>query len=404
MAEMAVNFPADQARGVPLQRVPAVPWVAWVGVGLVGLGVACRLYRFWLNFPIWHDEAALALNFAERDYRGLLGQLSHYQIAPLLFLWIEKLVYQCAGPSEWYLRLGPVLAGSGALILFGRLARNCLAPLSSVLAVGLLAVSYWSIELACMIKPYAFDLLASVALLSLAVNYLYLRQTRWLLVLALITPFAVCLSYPAVFVAGAVSLVLAPAMFGDRNRPACGWFIAFNVLLVASFVGHFLLVGRGGHAGRLEDQESYMQGFWHHGLPGGGFLPVLGWFFRVHVGKMFSHPVSFNGGGVLGLFLVALGIRSLLRQGRRSLVLLCVLPYGLHLLAALLHRYPYGMHPRLEQHLLPGFCLLAGAGLAAVIETVAAHAASASALASRDRLRPGARRCHCDASHGRLPV
>jgi hypothetical protein len=185
-------------------------------------------------------------------------------------------------------------------------------------------------------------------------------------------PFAVCLSYPTVFVAGAISLVLVSAVFRDPNRAARGWFIACNLLFAASFLGHLLLVGREGNASNLAGREAYMQGFWHHGFPESGFFPVLGWLFRVHVGKIFSHPVSFNGGGLLGLVLVALGIRLLLRQGQRSLVLLCVLPYGLHLLAALVHRYPYGMHPRLEQHLLPGYCLLAGAGLTAVIESFAA--------------------------------
>ena len=32
--------------------------LAWLTVALVGVGVACRLFRFWLNFPIWADEPA----------------------------------------------------------------------------------------------------------------------------------------------------------------------------------------------------------------------------------------------------------------------------------------------------------------------------------------------------------
>jgi uncharacterized membrane protein len=373
MAETPTNSPTGAAPpGVPGRDVRAVPWFTWLSLGLVGLGVACRVYRFWLNSPIWHDEAAVAVNLAERDYCGLLGQLSHYQVAPLLFLWIEKAIYQWTGPSECYLRLAPLVAGSGALVLFWGLAHRCLAPASAVLAVGILATSQWPIDLSCMIKPYAFDLLAAVLLLSVAVSFLRSRQSWWLGVLALLTPFAVCLSYPAVFVAGATALVLAPVVIRDRDRTASLWFGIFNVLLLASFAGHLLLVGRQGDPATLKGREIYMQQFWHHGLPEGDCLSVLAWFLRVHVGKMFSHPISFNGGGLLGLLLMVLGIRSLLRQGQRLLLALCLLPYALHLLAALLRRYPYGMHPRLEQHLLPAYCLLAGAGLAAVLERIAA--------------------------------
>jgi len=37
------------------------------------LGVACRLLVYLLFFPIWRDEAALALNFVRRDFRGLIN-------------------------------------------------------------------------------------------------------------------------------------------------------------------------------------------------------------------------------------------------------------------------------------------------------------------------------------------
>jgi hypothetical protein len=328
--------------------------------------VAGRLVRYGLNFPIWIDEANLALNFAERDYQGLLRQLNHQQVAPLLFLWTEKAVWQWAGPSEWLLRLVPLLAGIGALVLFWKLARACLPPASAVLAVGILAVSGWPIELACSIKPYAVDLFVAVLLLWLTVHALR-RPGRpsWLVGLAVLAPFAVCLSYPAVFVAGAVSLVLAPRVY-RRSWAARGWFVAFNVLLVAGFLAHLRFVGREGPADP-PDVDGYMKAFWHHGFPHGGLWRSAWWVVRVHVGRMFSYPVELNGGGLLGLIFVLLGVRALLREGRRPLLLLCLVPFALHLLAAFLHRYPYGMSPRLEQHLVPSFCVLAGSGWAGLI-------------------------------------
>ncbi len=349
-----------------------LPLIAWAGAALLVLGVGCRLFRFAMNFPAWQDEASLAFNFVERDYLGLLRELNYWQVAPLLFLWAEKAIYEWLGPSMLALRLLPLAAGIGGLLLFWELARKYLSAEAAVLAVGILAVSSWPIEMAATLKPYAVDLLVSVALLRLALLVLdEPSRPRGLILLTLLIPFAVVSSYPAVFVAGAVSLVLLPrAWRGGWGRR--GWFLAFNGLLVASFLAHFLLVGREKDPSNPPDLMGFMWNFWRQGFPHDGWLRSLAWALRVHVGKMTSYPVEFNGGGLLGLTLMCLGVHALLRRGRPSLPLLCLLPYALHLLAALLRRYPYGMHPRLEQHLLPGFCILAGSGLAYLIECLAA--------------------------------
>jgi Dolichyl-phosphate-mannose-protein mannosyltransferase len=363
--------PVEKAPRVSLSATLASPTrTAWLGLGFLILGIALRLLVFGLHFPIWCDEAALSFNFVERDYRGLLRELNNWQIAPLLFLWIEKTVCILAGPSDWWLRMVPVVAGVGGLVLFWRLARIVLPPMAGVLAVGILAVSWWPIQLASFIKPYSIDLFVSALLLNLAVEFMRQPKARTILVaLAVVAPLAVGLSYPSVFVAGAVSLVLALGM-REKTWGDLGWFLAFNALLLTAFLAHLLFVGRETDPANPPGLDAYMMGFWRSGFPHGGPLVSLWWAVRVHFGKMFSYPLGFNGGGLMGLILLVLGARSLLREGQRQLVLLCLLPFALHLLAALLQRYPYGMHPRLEQDLAPCFCLLAGAGLAELIRKI----------------------------------
>ena len=55
---------------------------AWVVV-LLALGVAQRLLRYLLRFPVWGDEAFVCLNLMDRDYLGLLRPLRFDQVAPL---------------------------------------------------------------------------------------------------------------------------------------------------------------------------------------------------------------------------------------------------------------------------------------------------------------------------------
>ncbi len=347
-------------------------WAFWLGLGLLMLGVACRLYVYLLAFPIWRDEAALALNFVSRDFHGLLDELDNFQVAPLLFLWIEKAVYQCLGGSAALLRLLPLLAGVAGLELFWRLARRCLTPLPAALAVGFLAVAQSPIQLASMVKPYSLDLFAATLLLTLAVRYLRTPdRIGALAALTLLIPVIVTASYPAIFVSGAVSMVLLPVAWRRGGR---GWYIAFNVLCGASFAAHVRFVGHAGHDPTLPTVQAYMADFWKGGFPPHEPLTALHWLIRCHTGHLFSYPLAFNGGGLLGLLLAVFGGRALYRQRQLGLLGLCLLPFVLNFVAAVLHRYPYAGDQRLEQHLVPSLCLLLGSGGAELIRKLPAGA------------------------------
>lgn len=349
-------------------------WPFRLGLGMLLLGLVCRLYVYLLSFPIWRDEASLALNFVSRDFRSLLRELENFQVAPVLFLWIEKAVYQYLGASPLLLRLMPLLAGVLGLVLFWHLARRCLSPLAAALAVGILAVAQSPIHLAAMIKPYSLDLFSATLLLTLAIRYLRTPEHPGnLAALALFIPFVVAASYPAIFVAGAVSIVLLPVVWRRNGLVGRCWFIVFNFLCIATFAAHLHFVGREGHDPTLPDVRTYMTDYWS-----GDFLPheplsVPRWLWRSHTGQMLSYPVVFNGGGLLGLLLAAAGVRALYRQRQLGLLALCLLPFALHFAAGVLRRYPYAGEQRLEQDLAPGICLLLGAGIADLIRRLPAR-------------------------------
>ena len=94
----------------------------------VGLGIAVRLVRYLVNYPIWHDEAFLAVNFWDRDYVDLLRPLDYGQVAPWLFLAIERTAVTWLGYSELALRLFPTICSILSLPLLrhvaGRLLRG----------------------------------------------------------------------------------------------------------------------------------------------------------------------------------------------------------------------------------------------------------------------------------------
>ncbi len=340
----------------------------------VALGVAARLFRYLLNFPIWGDEAFLCINFADRDFAALTCELDHNQVAPLLFLWAQKAAYLLLGPSSYAMRLLPLLAGLAALAVFWRLAHQALPPLGAALAVSILALSRWPVSMGALVKPYTFDLLAAAGLMALAVEWLRRPdQDRWLAALAVAMPLAVVSSYPAVFVAGAACAALLPAVWRQRRARAWAWFAAAALLLGAAFVAHLQLVGRVKYDPESPSVQKMMEEYWANGFPPAEWSRLPGWLARKHAGTLFAHPLGAdNGGSAVTVCLFLVGAAAVWRRGQRALVVLCLLPFGLNLVAAALHRYPYAEHARLVQHLVPAICLLAGAGGGWLVERLAA--------------------------------
>ena len=91
----------------------------------VGLGLLVRLVRYLVVYPIWHDEAFLAVNFLDRGYLDLLRPLDYSQVAPILFLWIELTSVRLFGFSEWSLRFFPAVCGLASVFLFRHIAGSC---------------------------------------------------------------------------------------------------------------------------------------------------------------------------------------------------------------------------------------------------------------------------------------
>ena len=129
---------------------------------LLIVGLAARLLRYALDFPIWGDEAMLAVNFAWLDYRQLTQGLHLTQVAPLLFVWGERTAYLWLGPDEYSLRLLPLLAGVGSLLLYWHLTRVLLPPLARLFAVGFMAAALWPVGMCNPLTPYSFALLIAL--------------------------------------------------------------------------------------------------------------------------------------------------------------------------------------------------------------------------------------------------
>ncbi len=374
----------------------------WI-VAFLAIGLALRLVRYLLRFPLWEDEAMLSANLIDRGPLGLLRPLDYVQVAPPLFLWGQLAATRLLGYTEYTLRLIPFLCGLGSLFLFPRVAGRLVRGTPLVLAVGLFAVSYPMTRYSAEAKQYGCDLLLALVMLALALEWLRRpEQTGWLWALAALVVPAVGYSFPALFVGGGISLVVGGVLLRSRKdgRKGTGTFfglpahaypadaagrkispspaarawrawLALNLLLAAGFAA-VLIVNRTAVG---QSNQHLMQGIWAQAFPPVTRpLKLIGWLAETHAGAMLGYPVGGPNWGSTASLLAFLGGLAILARRRQGLLLgLLLAPLGLNFVAAAVHRFPYGEHARLTLYEAPAFCLLIALGLTGLVARDAAR-------------------------------
>jgi len=352
----------------PILRWPPHRWA----LVLVIASLLWRLIRYGLVFPMWGDEAFIAVNFITRSFGELSGPLDHPQIVPVGFLWAQWLVSRLLGTSELALRLLPVLAGLACVLVFWRLAPKMVSRRQAMAAVMIFAASYYPVRHSVEVKSYSLDLLIALCLIWQAWSLLRAPRNvmRWV-AFTLTGMLVVWASYPAVFIIGGAMFVLGYRFLQEREEQSsivpwlAGWVIS-GALMAGSFLAMWKLVAVGqevNHAG-IHELRGWASAFPPMDSP----IGFISWFFRAHTGNLMAYPIGGNHGGSTATFcLIIFGIITLWRTGRRDVLFLLLSPLPLMFIAAALKKYPYGDSARVGQHIAPAVCLLAGAGLIAFL-------------------------------------
>lgn len=336
-------------------------------ISMVTVNLVWRIVRYVLHFPLWPDEGMVAMNFVGHGFWDMAVPSRHYyvQIAPLFFWWGELAVAKVLGLSDWSLRFLPFVAGIGGMLLFCRLATALLPLREALLSTAILAASYYPVRHATEVKPYSFDLLASVLIMWLGLRLWQSRFSirRWV-AFALSSVVAVWCSITSVFVAGGVMLLLVPHDLRGGGRKGLLLWLLTGIMLAVSFLLSlvvFILP--------MKQETGFLNGMWETAFPPLDRPWLIPWWMvTTHAGHFLAYPFGGgNFGSIFTLALVIAGVLVLWRRDRRKAFFLLA-PAALSLLAAFLHQYPYGGSARVSQHLTPTICLLAGVGMMVLLK------------------------------------
>jgi hypothetical protein len=228
----------------------------------VVIGVGLRIRQFAFCRSLWNDEASLAINILARGYGGLTRPLAVVQGAPIGFLWMEKTATEFFGTNEYALRLVPLIAGVVNVIIFRDLASKTLSPLASCVALALFAVAPALVYYASEAMQYGVDVAVVVGLAWflrwLLEGSLTSRKCLWWGVTASVLVWC---SFPAAFVAGAVSLVVIVVRLHRHESTRLPLFIVSCASWATSFAIEYLVSLRQLHSNPL------LLGYWVFAFP-----------------------------------------------------------------------------------------------------------------------------------------
>jgi hypothetical protein len=321
------------------------------------IGLALRIIQLLRRDSIWGDEAMLALNIASRPFKELLQPLAYAQVAPVPFLWAERLMVQLFGLNEWALRALPLVAGSALCVAMALLARRMLRQDEATVALVLTAFSQMLVRYSTEAKPYSSDAFLTVVMIGAAGALIgRMDNKRSWIVLALAGAVAIASALPSVFVCFGVAVALVTQAFRDKRVDLLPR-IGLLALSWATLYSLFYLVFYRGPA-----NAPYMRAFWE-----GSFLTLgsprllvrtqatlLEWARAVDAGS------ALFGLSAVTLALVVLGTVTLWRRRQEPYALLLLAPGIAPFAASALGLYPVAS--RLLLFAAPLFIMLMAVG------------------------------------------
>ena len=222
----------------------------WLPLVLIFIGIALRLYQYFINHTLWLDEAFIAINIIRSSFEELLLPLKYYsQSAPIIFLELTKLITTVWNNSEFAFRLLPLLAGIFSTVSAYFLGRKFLNKKAGIIFLALITFSRYDIYYSAELKQYSIEFLVTILILIVVINVYYSNYNLRSSLIALITgAILIFCSYSSIFIILGVSAALIIRIF-LKKKDIKNRSILFLILTIlcwsASFLVNYLLFIKG---------------------------------------------------------------------------------------------------------------------------------------------------------------
>lgn len=326
-----------------------------------GVFLACK--QFVYNRDMWTDEVLLGVNIVNRNPLELLRPLDHFQVAPILFLQIEKLFSQLTSDTDMGLRIFPLTAFLVSIYLIYKVLIKIHANKYAVI-VGLALFGFNStlIYYSSEVKQYMIDVLA-VSLIYFLLLKDYTNVQRKFIYLGVFGTVCIFLTNvaPIILFTAGTFLVFHHDLMNARIRTNlmavfAAWTVAFGIYFY-SFIWHHPA------AEAMLNYWSSLDVF----IPKN---PLSKPFHTFLLNKWFMvrrNLFQFGDQGFILLNILAVaGILSLLLRRKIGYLILTCLPVILHIFLSAFRIYPLDV--RLILYMCPVFIILFSFGVKELID------------------------------------
>lgn len=320
---------------------------------IIFIGVFLAIYLFILNRSLWHDEASLALNIINKDFLGLTKPLDSIQVAPIGFLFIEKLSVLIFGKNELALRVFPLISFLVSIPFFYLLSNKLVKNnVTALISTSIFSITLSLLRYSSEVKQYSIDVLFTIIILYYSLT-LQLNKNKSLFIYAIIGSIAVWFSNVSIiilFVTGVYFLYFE----GYKNK---NYKILFTFLFwaISFFIYYYLFIHNHPHT---EFQITYWKESF---LPLNPFSNDFYKFLLRAINDIYGYLLGFGHFWFIPLLISSGVIGFILKHRNYTLLYFCLTPIMVHLLLSGLTLYPFSK--RLILYITPLIILIYSFGL-----------------------------------------
>jgi len=325
---------------------------------VIMIGIFISIFQILYNRSLWLDESYLALNIMNRSNFQLLQTLDYCQVAPILFLQIEKIFSSLMGNSEFVFRLFPLVCYWGSIYFVYKILKILqLNLIVIILTLSLYVFNGTIIYYSSEVKQYMIDVLVITCMFyAILKSYKSVKNKYYLLgVLGII---GILLSNVSPIILLCCGLYMLYIDFkGERKEikqiiiVSLIWFVFFIIYYLLFIYNH--------------PTTEFMLWYWSSV---GAFMPtnlfdISFYQFLVRKYYIFYHDLfDFGWIGFYSLqMLFLLGCYNLIEKRKLSILILSLAPIIVHLVLSSLKLYPFDL--RLILYTCPAMLIIFSFGL-----------------------------------------
>jgi hypothetical protein len=303
----------------------------------------------------------LALNVINKNALELLKPLDYRQVAPILFLQIEKIFSTILPNTEYGLRLFPLLCFWGAIFFFYKISKKLLHnPCSIIFALSLFVFNSTLIYFSSEVKQYMTDVFVLLAVFYFVLKDYYTDKNKYY-TLGIVGGIAIFLSNVAPIILATCGLyLLYEQFFVKKNKKIMPLLAVFAVWLSLFALYYAFFIYNHPKRESMIKYWSNLNAF----LPRDTFSNLIAFLTQKMpiVINMLSTKISkfFLTGFIL------IGFIAIIKDKKIRVIILTCVPFVLHLFLSTFQLYPFDT--RLILYTLPCFVIICSLGFEFVLK------------------------------------